>query len=255
MERQRKELLRLCAAFIFAITLGVLLSQWMLKSPLNPYVFENEAVPSESAPTQEEAVTEPSTPEEAPAPADTRPLKKQEFRKASRLAKRLKPKKFLPDHNRPRFTKADYDLEASADGTGIEDAENFFGTVYDTKELEEKQALSDAEKSFTANMAKMLEAQNHLQVEENSLADMNSFRVNYKEMQRFGLKFSFPEQNDPARLTFQYREAPDFGTGSRVPEPILPKVTPKASGFIGVEKSKTSESPWNNFDQRPSFGY
>lgn len=145
------------------------------------------------------------------------------------------------------YDKKEFSGNSKLDIRNDDDGEDFFETKYDIEALVQKNSISDGEKSFNENMARVLEAQRKINPEQNSLGDLNRYRVDQRETQRFGIKLQLPEQNDPMQLKLQYREAPNFGASAHVPELILPAVKSEP-GFVEVERSKTSESPWNNFD-------
>lgn len=261
MER-KKELLRLIAAFILALTLGFVLSEWMNQNlagtpwdtgratddrPLNPLPFDQS---DEGAPHDNTH----QTPDEAPSP--TRPLIRPEPKKlitqspvittaqntsgASPTALSPQDKALLLDKN--EFTDNEKPVEK-------EDDENFFETEFDLDHLVHKSEQSDAEKAFAENMGRILEAQNKLQPSQDSLSDLNRYRVDHSDTQRFAIKLQLPDSDkESLQLKLQYREAPQFGASQELPELILPQVQAEEEGFIKVERSRTSESPWSNFE-------
>ncbi len=258
MER-KKELFRLAIAFMLALTLGFWLSDWMNthfgetlrdtgrttdKAPLNTLPFdEDQSLPAENA-------------EE---PSQTRPLKKSEPKKLIVQAAPIttssiqgitplspQDKALLKDKG--EFMDNETPIKKEEDS-----GEDFFDTKYDLGHLVDKSLQSKSEQAFRENMGKIIEAQSKLNPTQDSLSDLNRYQLNNPNTQRFAIKLQLPESDsrEQMQLKFQYREAPQFGASAQMPELILPQVTPAEEGFFKVERSKTSESPWNNFDPSP----
>lgn len=72
-----------------------------------------------------------------------------------------------------------------------------------------------------------------------------------QDMERFALKIELPQTNEGAKFKLQYREPPDFGKKDFI-EPVLPKTTAKDTTF-SIEKTKATDSPWDNFSGNKTF--
>ncbi len=72
------------------------------------------------------------------------------------------------------------------------------------------------------------------------------------DMERYALKIELPEADDGTKFKLQYREPPDFGKKTQLPEMNLPKPATKTATF-SIERTKATESPWDNFSDSKNF--
>lgn len=282
MER-RKELIRLMTAFIVALTLGFWLSD-KIDSALHTHILDtgvstdtspmstlpfDQQIPAPSnddgaeiktknksntnETNTQETSTGDSTDEESPQ--NTRPLRKyqpktlvSEVKVAQNDPKISGAPSLSAEDKALLFEKSEF-TDENAKKKEEDSGEDFFETEFDLDHLVKKSEQTDGEKAFAENMNKIIEAQGKLNPAQDSLSDLNRYKLENKDTRRFGIQLHLPESNDPMKLKLHYREAPEFGASSaNVPELILPEVKKDEPSFIEVERTRTSESPWNNFD-------
>lgn len=149
----------------------------------------------------------------------------------SKKTKPLQKEKFLKVHKISsediRFSKEDYEGQIKHPPTTPTMAleANWEKNVLESKSIVEK----------SLQKASLVQGQ----------ALPTNYDIQQKNMERFAIKIELPDANEGTKVKLQYREPPDFGK-STLPQPILPKTTPSDAVF-SIEKTKTTESPWDNF--------
>ena len=78
----------------------------------------------------------------------------------------------------------------------------------------------------------------------------HSYNTLQNRTRRFPIKIEFPEPHRGLKFKLQYRQPPKFGEKKSVQPRFLQAKTSEQAVF-SIEKSVTSESPWNTFSNNP----
>lgn len=239
MERSKKPWLLGLALFLLAVTIGLWLNDWFIKKPFSKFVISPQS--------ENHAKDHPLVPHPI---LDEQNTETTENNKS--LNTKPTPKSFMQNQGNMagdtdfRFKKEDY-MNSEVTKKPDDEDPDFFETEYDMDFIQQQQALSDAQKKINANMGKIVQAQDKVNSKLN--LDLQQYKMTETQTERFAIKLQFPDQNEAMKLKLNYREAPNFGASNQIPEPILPEVK-KEEHFIEIERSKTSESPWNTFNRQ-----
>jgi hypothetical protein len=75
---------------------------------------------------------------------------------------------------------------------------------------------------------------------------IQNYKTYEKGMERYAIKIELPSSTEGTKFKLQYREPPDFGK-SQLPTPVLAKTKVNKSATFSIEKTTTTDSPWDNF--------
>ena len=75
----------------------------------------------------------------------------------------------------------------------------------------------------------------------------NNYNRLQEQTRRFSIKIELPEPHRGIKFKLQYRQPPKFGE-KKSPQPHFLKTQNSNQATFSIEKSITSESPWNHFN-------